>query len=376
MTALRIVVAPDSFKGSATATRAAHALADGWHRTRPQDQVVTMPMADGGEGTLDAFASAQPAARRMPVVVTGPDGRDIRAYWLLLPDGTGVVELASTSGLTLLDELIPGTAHTFGFGQAIADAMRTGVDRLLLAIGGSASTDGGGGALIALGARLLDQTGQAIPLGNDGLARLTSVDLADLVAPPPGGVRILSDVTNPLLGPNGAAAVFGPQKGATVAQVPVLDRNLARLAALLDAEPSIPGSGAAGGTGLALLTWGAELVSGAAAVGDALGLPAALVGADVALTGEGRFDTQSEAGKAPDYVRDQALRAGAVPLLVAGDIAAPTALFSNALSLTELAGSPAEARTNATRWLEAAGAKLAALPRWDAEPTPHRADKT
>ncbi|WP_231486991.1 glycerate kinase, partial [Candidatus Blastococcus massiliensis] len=145
--ALRVLVAPDSFKGSAGADRVAAAVRDGWLTERPQDRVVLAPVADGGEGTLDAFAAAVPGARRVPVEVEGPDGRRVRSAWLLLPDGTGVVELAATSGLPLMRAPDPFWAHTRGFGQAIAAALDAGVPRLLLGIGGSASTDGGTGLL-------------------------------------------------------------------------------------------------------------------------------------------------------------------------------------------------------------------------------------
>ncbi|WP_314149630.1 glycerate kinase, partial [uncultured Leifsonia sp.] len=154
-----VVVAPDSFKGSASATEVASALADGWRSVRPGDVVRLAPMADGGEGTLDAFEVAVPGAVRHPVRVTGPSGDEVDASWLLLPDGTALVELAETSGLGLLRRPAPHDAHTIGFGQAIAAALDAGATALLLAIGGSASTDGGAGALTALGARLLDADG-------------------------------------------------------------------------------------------------------------------------------------------------------------------------------------------------------------------------
>lgn len=157
---MRVVIAPDSFKGTASATEVAAALAAGWSSVRPNDELRLLPMADGGEGTLDAFDMAVPGGIRMPVVVHGPDNRMHESYWLLLPAGRGgataVVELANTSGITLLDPLLPLDAHTLGFGQAIAAALDHGIDRLLLAVGGSASSDGGVGALTALGGRFFD----------------------------------------------------------------------------------------------------------------------------------------------------------------------------------------------------------------------------
>lgn len=359
-----IVVAPDSFKGSASAAEVAAALAEGWMSERPGDRLVPAPMADGGEGTLDAFAAAVPEAVAHPVRVTGPDGVPVEAAWLLLPDGTALVELAATSGLGRMRTLAPFDAHTIGFGEAVADALTAGATGLLLAIGGSASTDGGTGALSALGARFLDADGRDVPPGNRGLAALASVDLSGLVPLPHGGARILGDVTSPLLGPEGAAAVFGPQKGAAPSDVPVLEAGLRRLADVLGAggaavDPVEPGAGAAGGTGFGLLLWGARMAPGAAAVGDAMGLPATIAGADAVITGEGRFDSQSAAGKVPAYVAARAREAGIPALLVAGAIAAPTDGFADAVALTELAGGAADAMGDPHRWARAAGAELA-----------------
>lgn len=356
---LRVVVAPDSFKGSATAGQVAVALRDGWLSVRPSDELVLAPMADGGEGTLDAFATAVPAARRVPVEVRGPDGRPNRCHWLLLPDGTGVVELAAASGLPLVRRPDPFGAHTLGFGQAIAAALDHGVDRLLLGLGGSASTDGGTGLLTALGARFLDAAGRPVPLGNAGLAALDRIDLSGLRPVPPGGAVVLGDVDAPLLGSRGAAAVFGPQKGATPADVPGLEAGLLRLARLAGGNPDEPGAGAAGGAGFGLRLWGAELSAGAAAIGDAVGLPRLVATSDVVLTGEGRYDEQSAAGKVPSYVLGLARRSHAPALLVAGSIATATGDFAASVSLTDLAGGPAAALQDPARWLHRAAAVLA-----------------
>jgi glycerate kinase len=376
-TALRVVIAPDSFKGSATAAQVADAIAEGWRSERPNDEVRLAPMADGGEGTLDAFEAAVAGSMRMPVRVEGPDDREVEASWLWLPGsggtgsvgtgrvggvgsgGVGIVELACTSGITLLRPLRPFDAHTVGFGQAIAAALDHGVEQLVLAVGGSSSTDGGVGALVALGGRFLDVIGGQIPRGNRGLGALAEVDLEGVRALPPGGALILSDVTNPLLGARGAAAVFGPQKGADSAGVVELEANLGRLARLLPADATTPGAGAAGGTGFGLLAWGATLAAGASAVGEALGLPAAIATADVVITGEGRFDTQSAAGKVPDYVSRLAASSGAVALLVAGRIDAPTDAFAAAEELAAIAGTAAAAMADPLPALRAAGAALA-----------------
>jgi glycerate kinase len=363
--AQRVLIAPDSFKGTASATEVARALAAGWASVRPEDTLLLMPMADGGEGTLEAFELAVPGARRMPVTVTGPDDRPVRTFWLLLPDGTGVVELACTSGITLLDALRPLDAHSTGFGEAIEAALRHGVARLYLALGGSSSTDGGVGALTALGARFTDAAGRPVLAGGRGLAHLAAADLSGLPALPDGGALILSDVTNPLLGPTGAAAVFGPQKGADEHTVAGLDAALARLAGLLPVDPANPGAGAAGGTAFGLVAWGARVQAGADAVGLALGVPEAVTGASVVITGEGRFDAQSAAGKVPSYLAALATDAGVPALLVAGAIdadalAAHPGQFDAVVALTTLAGGGAAAMADPLRWLHLAGARLAA----------------
>ena len=365
----RVVIAPDAFKGSISAADAARALRDGWTSIRPGDDIRLVPMADGGEGTLEAFATSVPGSVRVPVRVSGPLGTPVDTEWLLLPptpdapSGTAVVELARTSGIELLGdgELRPLDAHTRGFGEAIRAAIAHRVSRLVVGIGGSCSTDGGTGMLTALGARFADAAGDAIASGGRGLADLASADLSGLIAPPPGGVRVLSDVTNPLLGVDGAAAVFGPQKGATHAEVEVLDEGLTRLAGVLDADPDRPGAGAAGGTGFALLAWGAQLIGGATAVAELVGLPAAIGAASVVVTGEGSFDGQSAAGKAPAHVAALAAARGISAVLVAGRITADPAAsgFTDAVSLTDLAGSADAALGEPDRWLRAAGAALA-----------------
>lgn len=365
----RIVMAPDSFKGTVAAADVAAALADGWRSVRPADEIIVAPMADGGEGTLDAIAvgaASVAGAVRVHVTVPGPAGEPVEAAWLRLPatkaapEGVGVVELAQTSGIELLEgRPRPWTASTRGFGVAIADALAAGVSRLVLAIGSSASTDGGVGMLRALGARFVDAAGDPIGDGAAGLEQLVAVDLGDLAKRPAGGVRVLTDVTNPLLGPLGAAAVFGPQKGLDAAGVVRADSALKRLVGLVRGfDPETPGAGAAGGTGWALGVWGAELVTGAAEVADLTGLRGAAASAQFVVTGEGAFDSQSAAGKVPAYV------AGLAPgraVLVAGriDPTANTSVFEASVSLTELAGSSERALAEPTDWLRAAGAHLA-----------------
>lgn len=362
----RVVLAPDSFKGTITAADAAAALEAGWAEVDERATFVHRPMADGGEGTVAAFAAAIAGARRMPVEVEGPAGSVVATSWLLLPPspvvpgGTGVVDLASTSGIELLAALRPWDADTTGFGQAIAAALDHGVSRLVVGIGSSASTDAGTGMLTALGARFLDAAGLPVARGARGLGDIATADLSGLRPAP--DVRVLTDVTNPLTGPRGAAAVFGPQKGLVdPVDIARVDAELGRLAGLLGLDPQRAGSGAAGGTGGALARWGGVLAPGAQEVAELIGLADAVAQADVVVTGEGSFDGQSGDGKVPSFIADLASRAGARAMLAAGRITADadTGLFSASASLTDLAGSSEAALADPARWLRAAGAALA-----------------
>jgi len=359
---MRVVVAPDSFKGTLGAAEAADALAAGWREVRPADEVLTLPLADGGEGTLDALGHDLPAAGWRSATVTGPDGRPVDAAWLVLPDGTAVVEMARAAGLPLLERPDALHATTRGLGELLAVVVADpGVTRVMLTLGGSATTDGGTGALAALGARFLDAAGAELPPGGGALARLDRVDLTGLTPPPSGGVQCLVDVTAPLLGPLGAAGQFGPQKGATPDQVAELDAALARLADLLGGNRDAPGAGAAGGTAYGFaVCWGAEFVSGAAAVAAAAGLDDALAGAALVVTGEGQFDAQSLRGKVVGDLVERAGRAGVPVAVVAGRVDAPGGLpVHRAFSLTDLAGSVASAMGDPARWLAEAGRRLA-----------------
>lgn len=358
---LRVVIAPDSFKGSLPAGRAAEALAAGWAAVRPGDRLQLLPQADGGEGTLDAIQTAVPTAIRRSVTVTGPDGWPVDADWLLLPGGEAVVEFAQSSGLPLMNEPDAVGATSVGLGEVIAVALRE-ADSLVVGLGGSATTDGAAGALQALGLVLRDANGAPLGRGGGALAALASVDRTSLLAPPPGGVRLLTDVTNPLLGPTGAAATFAPQKGASPADVALLEGALSRFAEVLGGDPDAPGAGAAGGAGFGFASaWGARLVSGSAEVARLSGLEAALQDADVLLTGEGRFDATSLGGKVVGHALDVAPAAIRV-VVVAGQVdAVPPRDGARALSLTQLAGSVASALAEPERWLRAA-AELAANP--------------
>ncbi|WP_296667100.1 glycerate kinase, partial [Demequina sp.] len=318
--AARVVIAPDSFKGTCPAHRVAAAIARGWTSERPGDEVIELPQADGGEGTLDAIRAAVPGARlRDAGPVTGPAGRPVPGVWLDLGDGTAVVELAAVAGLPLMSRLDPLGATSRGVGETIAAALDAGCERLVVAIGGSASTDGGLPMLEAVGGR----------------------------RPPRGGATVLTDVRAPLLGPSGAAAVFGPQKGASPADVVLLERRLEAVAARLGADPTTPGAGAAGGAGYALLAWGATLLPGAPEIARITGLAAAAPGADLVITGEGRFDAQSLTGK----VVGHALEAFPRVAIVAGELAGRPPCW--ATSLVNVAGTRAAAMAEPERWLEA-----------------------
>jgi glycerate kinase len=357
---VRVLIAPDSFKGSISAAAAATALAAGWLAVRPGDQVTSLPLADGGEGTLDVLAATVPGARWRRTRVTGPGGGPVQCRWLQLPGGTAVVELARASGLPLLDRPDPLGAHTTGLGEVLGRALDLGATRILVGLGGSASTDGGTGALTALGARFLGAAGRPLPPGGGALAALAGADLTGLRPPPAGGVTCLADVTAPLLGPRGAAAVFGPQKGAGAAQIARLESGLARLAAVLGGDPGAPGAGAAGGTGYGLAAaWGAVFAPGAAELSRLAGLDRALAGADLVITGEGRFDPTSLTGKTCGTVLAAAAAAGVPVALVAGQVSGAVPERAQAIALTGLAGGAAPALASPRRWLRAAGRRLA-----------------
>jgi len=359
-----VLIAPDSFKGSVSAAQAAAALAGGWLTVRPGDRVTRLPLADGGEGTLAVLAAALPGARWRRARVTGPGGDPVDCRWLELPGAVAAMELARASGLPLLARPAPARAHTTGLGQVMAAALDRGARRLIIGLGGSASTDGGTGALTALGARFTDAAGRRLPPGGGALARLAAADLSRLRPPPPDGTACLVDVTAPLLGPGGAAAAFGPQKGATPRQVALFEAGLARLASVLGGDPVAPGAGAAGGTGYGLAAaWGADLVPGAPELCRLAGLDRALAAADLVITGEGRFDETSLTGKACGTVLAAAAAAGVPVAVAAGQTSG--ALLSGGppaeavITLAGLAGGPAPALARPLRWLRRAGQRLA-----------------
>ena len=319
-----IVCAPDSFKGSAGAPAAAAALARGARQAFPAATITELPFADGGEGTLEALLAVWGTPARTVDVVDAL-GRPTTARYGLSDDGrTAVIEAAQANGLPQVSDvpLDPERAGTYGVGLIAAQVLNDGVDEILLCIGGSASTDGGAGIVAALGAALTDSAGEPIAPGGGGLSGLAAVDASGL-DPRARTVswRIAVDVDNPLTGPRGAAAVFGPQKGADAATVTRLDDNLAHFAEVLGSEhAATPGFGAAGGIPLALTALlGAEVVPGSRMVAEAVGLTEALAGADLVLTGEGSFDSQSLGGKVVAAVRDHSPASASI-IVVAGRV--------------------------------------------------------
>lgn len=304
---MKIVIAPDSFKGSLTARQAADAIERGVRRVTPDADIISIPMADGGEGTVRALVDAT-GGRLISVRVTGPLGEPVAATYGILGDGTtAVIEMAEAAGLHLVGTAPdPLHATTRGVGELILDALGHGAERIIVGLGGSATNDGGAGMAQALGVRLFDADGRNLPGGGAELADLDRIDCTGLdprVACTP--IILASDVTNPLTGPDGASAVFGPQKGATPAMVERLDRALAHYAAVVrrDTGRSVdatPGSGAAGGLGAGFLAFtDATMRSGIDLVIETVGLKERAVCADYCFTGEGRIDGQTQYGKTP-----------------------------------------------------------------------------
>ena len=319
-------------------------------------------MADGGEGTAAAIAAATPGARwRDAGEVRGPDGRPVPGRWLELPDGTALVELAQVSGLPLMAEPDPLGASTAGLGMLLRRVVNTAAPaRIVVAVGGSASTDGGAGALAELGLAIRTDEGAPVRAGGAGLGVAAAVDSRGLVVPPAAGVTVLVDVTAPLLGPSGAAAVFAPQKGAGPGQVDVLETALKRWAALLGGDPGEPGAGAAGGTAYGLAAgWGARLTAGASWVAERAGLTAHIGWADVVLTGEGRVDATSRTGKVVGEILRRA--SGKQRGVVAGGIEAGVLAEGEiwGVSLADLAGGTDASLADPLRWLHVAGERAA-----------------
>ncbi|MFB9558499.1 glycerate kinase [Streptomyces roseoviridis] len=368
----RVLVAADKFKGSLTAVQVAERVTAGLRRVVPELEVETLPVADGGDGTVAAAVAA--GFERREVTVTGPVGEPVTAAFALRGT-TAVVEMAEASGLQLLpaEDLAPLTATTYGSGELLRAALDAGATTIVFGVGGSATTDGGAGMLAALGARFLDASGEPVGPGGAALAELASADLSG-VDPRFADVDLVlaSDVDNPLTGPKGCAAVYGPQKGASPEDVETLDAALGHYARILEeaigpkaAElAASPGAGGAGGIGYGALLIGASFRPGIELMLEVLGFAPALERATLVITGEGSLDEQTLHGKAPAGVAAAARAAGKEVVAVCGRLALPqeslgAAGIRRAYPLSDLEPDPAKSIPNAGPLLEEVSANIA-----------------
>lgn len=366
MERMRILIAPDKFKGSLTAAEAASAIAEGALRVYPDAVVTQFPIADGGEGTLEAAVAAGYEERLNAVV--GPILAPLGAAWAIHKAGDGkvtaVIETAQASGLADMEPTAANAlrAHSYGCGQLIAAALDAGATEIVLGLGGSAMTDGGSGALRALGLKPLDGAGNVVPLGGGSLADIVALDTTGLDPRLSATTfRIAVDVRNPLYGPSGAAHVFGPQKGADQDSVEMLDAGLRNWASVLreatGRDVNVPGAGAAGGFPASFLAFtDATLEGGFALVAGLTGLAAQLDQADLVITGEGSMDSQSLTGKAPIALADAARERGIPVIVVAGRILVTLEDLAghgvvSAAQLLDVASSPQDAVANAGKYL-------------------------
>lgn len=322
----KIVLAPDSFKGTMSSQKICEIMEQAVRAVLPDAEVCALPVADGGEGSVDAFLAAV-GGRRISRQVTGPDGDPAPGFFGLLPDGTAVIEMAAAAGLPLTKRRDPERATTFGVGELLLAALDAGARRVLLCLGGSATNDGGCGAAAACGVRFFRESGESFTPVGGTLAEIAAVDCAGLdrrLRDTP--VTVMCDIDNPLCGARGAAAVFAPQKGADPAMVERLDAGLAHLAAVLERTfrrdvENLPGAGAAGGMGAgAAVFFNGTLQSGIETVLDTVKFDACLDGCDLVLTGEGRLDGQSFRGKTVAGVARRAKRRGVPVAAIVGDI--------------------------------------------------------
>lgn len=359
---MRILIAPDKFKGTLTGVEAAAAMSEGALRVYPDAVVTTLPVADGGEGTLEAAVAAGFEERFTSVV--GPIIKPAGAVWAFNPETrVAVIETAQASGYLLSEPTVENSlrAHSYGSGQLIAAALDAGATEIVLGLGGSAMTDAGTGALRALGLRPVDSAGNLVPLGGGSLLDVAAIDTSGL-DPRLASVRLRMavDVDNPLYGFNGAAHVFGPQKGADDDAVEKLDAGLKHLASLVreatGTDVDVSGAGAAGGFPALFLAYtNTSIERGFELVAEMIGLDAALADADLVITGEGSMDEQSLSGKAPIGVADAAAALGLPVVVVAGRIVVSAEELAAhgvvaAVSATDVAGSPEAALAEAAQW--------------------------
>lgn len=327
---MKIVIAPDSFKESLSALAVATEIEAGFREIYPHAHYVKLPVADGGEGTVQAMIDAS-GGRRVDLQVRGPLGEPVQAFYGIMGDGaTAVIEMAAASGLELVPVARRNPLHTtsYGTGELIKSALDAGARRFVLGIGGSATNDGGAGMLQALGGKLLDDAGEELASGGAALAALARIDLSALDARIVDCVfEVACDVSNPLVGAQGASHIFGPQKGATAEMVATLDASLRHYAAVIARDlgqdvAEVPGAGAGGGIGAAMLVFlKGSLRPGSEIVTAAVGLDAAVADADLVITGEGRIDSQTIHGKTPIGVARVAQRHGKPLIAIAGSLA-------------------------------------------------------
>lgn len=329
ITSVKIAIAPDSFKGTLTALEAAQCIERGLRRSLKNQAIRKIPMADGGDGTVQAIVDAT-KGRLKRAKVQDPLGRPIWARYGITGDGkTAVIEMAAASGLVLLEpsERDPMVASTYGTGQLIRAALRSGVRKILVGIGGSATNDAGVGTARALGVTFLDSNGREIPEGGGSLGELDQIDTSGKIPSlARAKIEVACDVDNPLTGPNGAAKVYAEQKGATSNQIRMLDENLKHFARIVSRDlgvdvDSLPSAGAAGGLGAGLKAFiDAELRPGVDLVSKAVRLPQRLRGCDLVITGEGRTDAQTLQGKAPMGVIREARKLGIPVIVISGSL--------------------------------------------------------
>ena len=367
---MRVLVAPNAFKSCIGASAAAEALARGFRRAGASS-VDLMPVADGGDGLVEVLLAVR-GGRVRRACVTGPFGTPVRSSFALLKDGSAVIEIARASGLALCRgmRLRPMTATSRGIGELVSRALECGARKIYVGLGGSATNDGGAGMASALGVRFLDARGRELPYGAGALARLSAIDLSGVDRRLSGiSVFALTDVRNPLLGPRGSARVYGPQKGASPAQVEVMEKALSTYARVIRRDTGIavgrvPGSAAAGGIAAGLMAFcGAEIADGAALVLKMCGAEQRIRRADLVVTGEGSFDRQTLFGKAPFAVSELSRRCGKPVAVVAGRVALSGAELRRngiirSVDLSILAGSPDAAMKNTSRLLEKAAFSL------------------
>ncbi|WP_082232114.1 glycerate kinase [Halobacillus massiliensis] len=369
---MNIVCAPDSFKGSLSSIEVAEGMARAFQSVDKGITTITKPMADGGEGTLEALAKAT-SHEKVSFTCTGPLGDASESWYIRLDDDRAVIEGANISGLPLVpkEKQNPDHTTTYGIGEAIRHALDAGQRNLIIAIGGSSTNDGGHGMLLALGMKAYDKNGKQTGILGKDLFQMEQIDLSSLDPRlKEATIRIACDVDNPLTGPKGASHIYGPQKGADEQQVKAYDHALGKYGRLIEEAlgrelMDVPGAGAAGGLGFAFLALGAELASGAKLVAEAIDLKEAIAEADFVLTGEGQSDEQTLYGKAPGYVAELA-RENKTPVIlmsgsISGDYEKLNELFTSCLSIVPGPCSLEECIENAEHNLYQAAQQVARL---------------